>query len=80
MSPHMSKESSVTVANRTPVMMGIRDKYTWNRTERSSLHLPGMAISTELTRTSDLGRNGKRRTEKQSEGSTFLVLHYEEVK
>lgn len=31
MSPHMSKESSVTVANRTPVMMGIRDKYTCKR-------------------------------------------------
>ena len=29
MSPHMSKESSVTVASRTPVIMGIRDKYTW---------------------------------------------------
>jgi len=28
MSPHMSKDSSVTVASRTPVIMGIRDKYT----------------------------------------------------
>lgn len=37
MSPHMSKESSVTVANRTPVIMGIRDKYTWKRNRKEQL-------------------------------------------
>lgn len=30
MSPETSKESSVTVASRTPPMMGMRDMYTCN--------------------------------------------------
>lgn len=28
MSPHMSNDNSVTVASRTPLMMGMSDKYT----------------------------------------------------
>lgn len=28
-SPHMSKDSSVTVASSTPLMIGMSDRYTW---------------------------------------------------
>lgn len=31
MSPHMSNDNSVTVASRTPLMMGMSDKYTCGR-------------------------------------------------
>ena len=33
-SPHMSKDSSVTVASRTPLMMGMRDRYTCERMQQ----------------------------------------------
>lgn len=32
-SPHTSKDSSVTVASRTPLMMGTSDRYTCRRSE-----------------------------------------------
>lgn len=49
MSPHMSNDNSVTVASRTPLMMGMSDKYTcgkggrrggWPRLSQAAPHTP----------------------------------------
>lgn len=39
MSPHMSNDNSVTVASRTPLMMGMSDKYTCGRRTRKAVKL-----------------------------------------
>lgn len=39
MSPHMSNDNSVTVASKTPLMMGMSDKYTCGRRTRRAVKL-----------------------------------------